>query len=189
MNITVGMLKREVQERRREMRKYMVVSMGLVLVLGLTQGLAFADRGDGHGPGRHRQRAIGEKFLRTLKMLHLHQDELNVSDEQLDKIRVLKHDLNKQMIRTKAEVDIISMDIRALLYRDEVNVKEANNLIDRKYDIKKEKTKRIIGAFAELKKILTTEQIDKLENIERERLRVRNPEGPPGMGFRGKFGG
>ena len=169
------------------MRKHAVVIIGLILALGFMQSPAFAERGEGRGPGKHHQREAGEKFFRIVHMADQHQDELNVSDEQLTKLRTLKHDLQKHLIRTQADIDIIAMDIRALLKQGEVNVKEANALIDRKYDIKKENAKKVVGAFAELKKILTTDQMEKMKEIARERRRMHRPEGPPGMGDGGEY--
>ncbi|MBN1688825.1 MAG: hypothetical protein JW893_06960 [Candidatus Omnitrophica bacterium] len=93
------------------------------------------------------------------------QEALGLSDEQLDVIKKLKWDLKKEMIKQTAEIDVLEVDIDAALYEDTVDMEKVGGLIDQKYEYKKAKAKTIAGAVAELKKILTEEQLAKLKEL------------------------
>ena len=48
------------------------------------------------------------------------------------------------------------------------NIKEINNLVDQKYNLKKEKTKALIAAYAKIKEILSEKQEETLKEIMKE---------------------
>jgi Spy/CpxP family protein refolding chaperone len=116
-------------------------------------------------------------------MVYLYQDELNINDSQLDQIRELKIALKKDVIKKQADLDIIKVDIRSLLYEDEIDVEAVNKHIDQKYEIKKAKTKKVVKSYAQLKKILTNEQIEKLKEIARDQKKMYKPKGSPMRGL------
>jgi Spy/CpxP family protein refolding chaperone len=171
-------------ERRIQMRKYLIATITFLLALGLIQSPAFAEKKGGYVQGRHHQKSIQEKFFKKVKMLHRYQDELNVTDNQLEQIRELKITLKKELIKKKADIEIISLDIRSLLYEDEVDLNAVNKLVDQKYEIKKSKMKMVVRSLSELKKILSKEQMDKLKDIAYERKDMKKSEGPPMRGMR-----
>ena len=82
------------------------------------------------------------------------------------------------MIRKKAEIDVISVDIRSKLWDETIDVSGINKLVDQKYDLKKEKTKSLIAAYAELKKILSEEQKGILKELmhHKERMKMRHKD-------------
>ena len=51
-------------------------------------------------------------------------------------------------------------------------------MLDQKYDLKKEKTKSLIAAYAELKKILSKEQKELLKELvhHKERMKMRHKD-------------
>ena len=71
----------------------------------------------------------------------------------------------KKLIKDKADIEILSMDIIAKLHEDVINTKNINKLIDEKYDLKKQKTKSLIETYIELKNILTEDQREKLKTL------------------------
>ena len=154
------------------MRKHLIVTIILVLTLALMQSVSFADKRAGHDHGRYDTKSVKEKFFKKVKKIYLYQDELNVTDEQLDQIHELKIALKKDLIRKKAELDIIKVDIRSMLREDEVDVGTVNKLVDQKYEIKKAKMKKVVEAYAKLKKILSKEQIEKLKDISRDQKKI-----------------
>jgi len=143
------------------MKKYLKAAMVLVLVFGLMQSVSFAE---GRGKG-HKRKSFKDKFFKKIHMVYVYQEELGVSDKQLDQISDLKVALKKDLIKKKADIDIIKVDARSLLYEDEIDLKAVNALIDQKYDIKKAKAKKIAESYAQLKKILSKEQLDKMKSI------------------------
>ena len=135
------------------MKKYLIATMTLVFALGLMQSIALAEKRPGYGHGMHHKKSVKDKFYKKVKMIYLNQDELGVTDKQLDRIKELKIALKKDLIRKKADLDVIEVDIHSLLREDEVNVGAVNKLTDQKYEIKKAKMKENIKSYAQLKKI------------------------------------
>lgn len=152
------------------MRKYLFISIALLLAVGLMQSLSFADeragyRHGGHHSGHHGKHSIEDRFFNRAKLIYRNQDALNVNEKQINQIRDLKTDLKKDLIRKRAELDLIKIDIRALFYEDDIDVRAANDLLDKKYEIKKAKMKKLVSSYAQLKKILSKEQNEKLMDI------------------------
>ena len=147
--------------------------MTLVLALGLIQTAALADKKSGYAH-KKQKKSVAEKVYKKAKMIYLYQDELNVTEDQLDQIHELKVSLKKDLIRKKAELKIVKVDIKSLLYEDDIDVKAVNKLIDQKYEIKKAKAKKAVESYAQLKKILTKEQLEKLKDISREHKKKKH---------------
>jgi len=97
--------------------------------------------------------------------------ELGLSSDQIEKIKTLKYSVKKSLIKQDAEIKTIALDIKEALGKDEIDVSAVNKLIDQKYVLKANKAKESVDAYANLKKILTADQIEKLKEIHR-----------PGMG-------
>jgi hypothetical protein len=156
-----------------KMKKYLIVTMALALTIGLMQSISFADKGYRDSRRVYQKESIKAKFLKTVRLIYLYQDELKVSDEQLSKIKELKVALKKDLIQKKAEIKIIKIDIRSLLHEHEVDVDAVNRLIDQKYEIKKAKSKMVVESYAKLKKVLSKEQMDNLKQILRDQKKMR----------------
>lgn len=118
------------------MRKYLVLTIALIAALGLMQSIALADKKASYDHGKTHKKSTEDKFFKKVKMIYLYQDELNVTDKQLDQITALKITLKKDLITKKAEVDVIKVDIKSLLYEDEIDVRAVNKLIDQIRDQK-----------------------------------------------------
>jgi len=155
------------------MKKGLMV-MALVLAVGLSTTAAFAEKGCGHDKGGSRKKSTKDMFFKKVHMIYIYQDEIGVSDKQLEKIKELKIGLKKDIIKKKADIEVIAVDIKALLYEDDVNVGAINKLIDKKYEAKKAKSKMLVDAYAKLKKILKKEQLDILKDIYMEKKKSCN---------------
>jgi len=140
------------------MRRHFLTAITVVLVFGLMQSVSFAD-------SKAQKKTFGEKLFKKVTMIYIYQDELDVSDKQIDQIKELKVDLKKELIGKKADMDLIKVDIFSLLYEEENDVEAIGKLIDQKYDIKKSKMKDIVKAYAKLKEILSKKQIEKFREI------------------------
>ena len=108
---------------------------------------------------------LEEKIFHKAHFYKSNADALGLSEEQVDKIKSLKSEAKKDLIMKKAEIEVLAIDIRALLHDNEVDVKAANDLIDKKYKIKKEKSKNLVQALADIKAVLSAEQHDKVKEI------------------------
>ena len=76
----------------------------------------------------------------------------------------------------EAEIEVIGVDIKAKLWEDPIDVQAINALVDKKYDLKKEKTKYLIATCAALKGILTDSQKDKVKELYKSKAKVMGSE-------------
>jgi len=111
------------------------------------------------------RQSLDGKVLKQLQLAIEYQDALEASDSQIEKIRELKIRLKKDLIQRKAAIDLIGVDIKSKLWADDIDRKDINELIDRKYELKKAKAKSVVEAWIELKDILKDEQEEKLKDI------------------------
>jgi len=142
------------------MRTRIVVVVLLVSVLALVSMPASLYAYHGKG-GMNME----DKFSRKAKMILSNQDELGLSDDQVEKIKALKMKTKKGLIRTDAEIDIAALEIKAEMWADSADTESINKLIDKKYDLKKQKAKSLVAACAAIRNILTKEQQDKMKAI------------------------
>ena len=120
------------------------------------------------------ERGLDRKVLKKLHLAIENQDELKASDSQIEKIRGMKIALKKDLIQRKAEIDLISVDIKSKLCANDIDKKDINELIDRKYELKKEKARSVVETMIALKKILKDEQEEKLKDIMRHGRRMQH---------------
>ena len=142
------------------MRKRFILIACLVCFSLLTSQV-YAEQGRmkaGHGD-------MEGQFCQKAMLIVKNQEELGLSDEQVKKIKDLKLATKKEMIRKKAEIDVLALDIKAGLWEDEIDVAALNGLIDRKYELKKGKAKSLVAAYASLKSMLTKEQHEALKSL------------------------
>jgi hypothetical protein len=141
-------------------KKVLIASLlAIALVLNATAFEAWA-----YG-GCKQKKGLGDKFFCKAHMILKKKEELGLSDKQVKKIKDLKIKTKKDLIRKKAEIDIIALDIKVAMHGEKINTATVNKLIDRKYNLKKEKAKSLVGAYAMLKGMLTSGQKDKLKAI------------------------
>ncbi|MFC1703205.1 Spy/CpxP family protein refolding chaperone [Candidatus Omnitrophota bacterium] len=149
------------------MKKRLAVVAVLVvaLMLGAVTVEVFARD---HGKKESKQWNLEEKFSHKVKFLMKKQEELGLSDEQMQTIKDLKVATKKDLIMKKAEIEILAVDIKAALYQDAVDIDAVNALIDKKYELKKQKAKALVNTCATLKSILTKDQKAKMKQIFKE---------------------
>lgn len=103
--------------------------------------------------------------------------ELGLTNEQVEKIKSLKYSVEKSLIKEEADIKTLALDIKEALGKDEVDIAAVNKLIDQKYTLKAQKTKEEIGAYVNLKKILTPEQLKKLKEMHQHGMKGCQKEG------------
>ncbi|MFH1847184.1 MAG: hypothetical protein ABH869_06495 [Candidatus Omnitrophota bacterium] len=116
---------------------------------------------------------LEEKFSCKALFIMENEEELGLSEQQIDSIKELRMTAKKDIIRKKAEIDIVGLDIKKELWEDTINVAVIDALIDQKYDFKKEKQKILIKAYASLKNVLTEDQKQKMKNIFKQKKTMR----------------
>lgn len=91
--------------------------------------------------------------------------ELGLSDDQVEKVKALKYSAKKNLIKKDADIETLALDIKEALGKDEVDLNAVNSLIDKKYAVKAERTKDLVKACVNVKKILTNDQQKKLKDM------------------------
>ena len=111
------------------------------------------------------EQCLGEKFFHMAHVIFENQSELGFSAENLSKVKDLKINTKKSLIKATAEIDTIAVDIMAKMWEDSPDIAEINKLIDKKFTFKKDSVKELLAAFLTLKKMLSKEQLHKLHAI------------------------
>ena len=108
---------------------------------------------------------LSDKFFHMAHAIFENHEELGFSEEKLRKVKDLKINTKKGLIKATAEIDIVGVDIMAKMWEDSPNVLEINKLIDKKSALKRDSVKKLVSAFLSLKKMLSKEQLHKLHSI------------------------
>ncbi len=106
-----------------------------------------------------------EKIFHKAKFMLKNEDELELSDKQVDKIKEIKFATKRELVKRSAEIDLVKIDIKEKLYKDKVDVAGIDPLIDKKYELKKEKAKYLVKQYAALKGVLTDKQLDEMKAL------------------------
>ncbi len=104
-----------------------------------------------------------DKFYRKIHFILMRSAELGVSDQQVEQIQTLKYKTKKSLILKDAEIEGLGLDIMDALRKENVDVNAVNKIIDRKYEVKKQKAKELVNADVQLRTTLTAEQRNKLK--------------------------
>lgn len=147
-------------------KKLVVVPLlAVFLMSGIVTHIAQADgyrKKDGYHKG------FDEKIFYKTKFMLKNEDELELSDKQVDKIKELKFAIKRELIKREAEIDLVKIDIKEKAYKDKVDVAGMEPLIDKKYELKKEKAKYLVKQYVALKEILTDKQLEEMKKLWRK---------------------
>ena len=72
-------------------------------------------------------------------------------------------EMKKKLIRQKAEVKVILIDMKKEFMKDTLDIKQTSKLIEEKYEIKKDIAKGIVSSYKKVKDSLSKEQKSKLK--------------------------
>ena len=142
-----------------------ILSIIIILAMAGTFFVTGAYAMDHGKKGDSEKMGLDEKFTKKAHMVIANQEELGLSDEQVDQITQLKISLMKSIIEQNAAIEILAIDIQSELYKDTIDLDKVNALIDKKYELKKQKTKDTVAAMAEFKNVLTDEQCKSLKKM------------------------
>ena len=119
---------------------------------------------------------LSEKFFHMAHAIFENHEELGFSKEKLLKVKDLKINTKKSLIRSTAEVEIVGVDIMAMMWECSPNIIEINKLIDKKFALKRDSMKKLVSAFLSLKKMLYEDQLYKLHSICKASAKVEGKE-------------
>lgn len=132
------------------MRKTMIFALAVVLALPVA---AMAQRPGGMG-GDYGERGHGRKGGMM--------SQLDLSADQLAKMRELGTGTRKEMIELKSRMEIKRIDFQAELQKDNPDMAKINALIDEIVDARSQMFRKQLETQAEMTKILTPEQRQKM---------------------------
>ena len=96
--------------------QWMVVTVGVLCVIGASYPSSFA--AEGHGQmmyGGHDQEEQGDHSAYYLKHLLKHAKEIGLTQEQIGKLKTMQLDFKRTEARLEADVKIAKLDLQALL--------------------------------------------------------------------------
>lgn len=151
------------------MKRKLILMMAIFLVLGSMASVVSAEYGKGKSVRMHDEKGMSmeDDFFKQVKTIYSNKEDLGIEEGQLAKIKDVKIALKKDLIREQAELDLVMVDIMAMMYADELDGKVMKDLIDKKYEVKKAKAKRVVDACMSLKDILTEEQKAKMKEMKK----------------------
>jgi Spy/CpxP family protein refolding chaperone len=130
------------------------------------------EEGRGMGPGEGRGMGPRHFFGDPARM----QEELGLTDEQVNKISAINLEHRKQMLTMREQIDPKRTHLRKLLLEENVDLGQVRQLLKEIADLQVEVRMLRIRHRMEIEKVLTTEQRSKLR-AERESMRMHH--GPP----------
>ena len=105
------------------------------------------------------------KFMHKAKWILANGEELELSDDQQTRIEDLMTSTKKSLIKQDADIKTVGVDFWDTLSGHKIDVGAANNLIDKKYDLKRKRAKSLVKAYADLKQILTEDQYEMMKKM------------------------
>jgi hypothetical protein len=108
---------------------------------------------------------LEKKFYTMSGEMVKNAEELGLSEQQKEAIRENKYAMKKALVRNQAEIDIVCLDISKELWKDKIDVDAVTELVDKKYQLKADKAKAVIGAYADLKNGLTATQKETIKEL------------------------
>ena len=155
--------------------------LALVLIGGMALSQVFAFEGNGvhgssgsckmHGGGGmhgHHGWGTAGKFFYKAHALLKSEKELQLSADQVKTIEGLKTETKKTLIRNKAEIETLKVDLDSQLHADKIDTAAASKLIDQKYELKKQSAKTLLEAYAKLKSTISAEQWETFHALKKE---------------------
>lgn len=141
-----------------------MIAAGAVLMLAVVP-IASANMHKGGGHEGWSKDDLKSKFFHKVHFILDHADELGLTEAKQEEIKNLKYKVKKELIRNGAEVDVLKIDIKRALYGHAIDVSAVNELLDQKYDLKKNKAKMLVQSLADLKQMLSAEQYQQMKEL------------------------
>ncbi|MFC1479962.1 Spy/CpxP family protein refolding chaperone [Candidatus Omnitrophota bacterium] len=126
---------------------------------------------DGYKKGKGCHKGLDGKIFYKAGFILKNEEELGLSDKQVEKVKALKFATKRELVKRNAEISLVKIDIKEKLYKDKVDVTGINSLIDKKYELKKEKAKYLVKQYADLKGILTDAQLNQMKALWRKQCK------------------
>lgn len=124
--------------------------------------LTLAQSASAQFPGGISSDYIKDRFNQDRRRIIRYAEVLGLKDKQLDKIDLIKLNLEKEMVLYDARIEVIDLDLRAKLSEDQVDMNRVKELLNEKYVIERKRMEGQAAAYASLKGILSPEQREQM---------------------------
>ena len=114
---------------------------------------------------REGQCPIAGGVLKKARFLLEHRSDLGLTDAQVKTIEDLKLQVEKDVVRQKAEQRVFKLDLKSKLHQDKIDVEGTNAMIDQNFSSLSAAAKSNVEVYAKLKETLTVEQKAKIKEI------------------------
>ncbi len=108
---------------------------------------------------------VANTFFKKASFLLDNQKEIDLNEEQVQKIKTLKLEVKKRMIRQGAEMQVFAMEIEDKMHQPEVDVEGLNAMIDQAASGFAQGAKATVTDYAALKALITKDQMAKAKEI------------------------
>ncbi|MFH1189131.1 MAG: hypothetical protein V1682_00380, partial [Candidatus Omnitrophota bacterium] len=90
------------------------------------------------------------KFCHKVAFIMEHEKDIALTEEQVKSVEDIKLKTKKELIKAEADIDVVGIDIEQALHQDNIDVPATDALIDKQYDLKRDKAKVLAASFAGL---------------------------------------
>ena len=165
------------------MKKVIISLVALMLIAGAVNAqMGHMGKGDcdfqhrGMGPRHGGPGEIGEGFHGFGPIMAM-AEKLELTDAQKEKLETIRTTFQKERIDKKAEVDKARVDLRVLRHDENANENEVMAAIDKVSYLKADLQKMAYRHRKEVQSVLTEEQLNKLEELRKEKFEERQEKG------------
>lgn len=160
------------------MKKFSIVLIALLLAVSAMPSFAHGHKGKcrgehhqtccrsdkHHGHGKY-QCPVTSMLMKKSKFFLSNADQIGLNEEQVNKIKAIQMDTKKDAIRGKADMQIAFLDLEAKLHENPLDMKGLNEMADNFSTGMAAGLKKMIQRLADLKAILTPEQMEKAKKL------------------------
>jgi len=166
-------------------KKSLVIVISILLIIGLVAIVYAQPMFKGMGQGRGMGQGKGLNLLQNPKV----KEKLQLTDDQINKIKEVNQDIQKKLIELRAKDEIANIELQSLLDSASIDKKAVEAKIDELGKIKTEIQKTEINRRIAMKEIFTPEQQQKIKDFIGNRIGQRIKERQEGKGQPGLMRG
>jgi len=107
-------------------------------------------------------------FMKGAKFYLKFEDKLDLSKNQVKELKLIGDDCEKNVIKKKAELKTLMVDIKGMVSEDDIDLKKVKSVIGKIFDIKKELMYKGFESSVKAKEVLNSEQHDKVEDFRKD---------------------
>lgn len=105
-----------------------------------------------------------------IKMILKNSKSLELTEDQTDKMRALNIECSKNNIKKQSEIDLLKIDKKEQLMKDEADLNEVKKIINKIHELESEVDLGCIETGIKIRKLLNDKQKEKLKEMKRRMM-------------------